>query len=123
MNLPELRDEPAILRFGGWAFWHFFLGSAGVTTIRRGSVECSPMLPCLPVIVHTGKDIHVVRSRLLPWPFRTSIELFNENGRRWFVGQSWGFGVFGGYQSTSRIVDALTEAGFAVRETRIWLAP
>jgi len=116
-------SHPTLLRFGGWLFWHCFLGSGGVTSIEQGTVVCGHILPFVPTIVHTRKDIYVLRSRLLPWPFRTSIELFNTNGRRWFVGPSFGFATFGGYQRRTRIVDALTEEGFSVHERRIWLAP
>ena len=123
-QLDDDEQHPAILRFGGWAFWHFFVGSACVTTIRHESVVCGPMLPLMPAILHTGKDISVVRSRLLPEPFRTALELIDSgSGARLFASPSFGFGSFGGYKRASKIVAALAEAGFDVHERRVWLAP
>lgn len=91
--------------------WHVVC-VPGAVTIAPGQVLCTGLL--MRDLVHELTEVIVVRSRLLPWPARTSIELVAPSGRAVHVTP---------HRGLRNMIAAFDSAGFVVRERSVRLWP
>jgi len=81
-------------------------------TVATGEVFCTALM--MRDLVHEATEVFVVRSRLLPWPARASVELVALSGRSVHVTP---------HRGLRHLVAALVSAGFLVRERTVPLWP
>jgi hypothetical protein len=118
MALVRSRD-PGWLQFAVWAtLWGTPIGSQANVTISPGHLECSRSgagLTGSPPVVHDGSEVLVMRLWLLPRPGATVIEVRDANGKTVDASPLW--------RRRSRVISALEQAGFRVRQHTGWIAP
>jgi hypothetical protein len=99
-------------------FWGLLQVPAEIA-VFPGRVECrfkplwGPPTSGSPLI-HRRMDVVIVRSRALPYPFRTSIELVSDAGQKVYLSP---------YHGLQGIIAALGRAGFSVHQRKVWLVP
>jgi hypothetical protein len=113
------RRDPGWLQFAVWAtLWGTPMCSRANVTISPGHLECSRWgagLTGSPPVVHDGSEVLVMRLWLLPRPGATVIEVRDANGKTVYASPLW--------RRRSRVIAALEQAGFRVRQHTGWIAP
>jgi hypothetical protein len=98
---------------------HWFASPAQVT-ITQGRVECGGRwfrLANGAALVHERPVVFMVRSRTMPWPWDASFELIGETGQKVYIRPVYHD------QGFRRMIAALEQAGFLLRERKVWLLP